>query len=157
MQVSMTVNGKRRSAHVEPRLLLVHFLREQLLLTGTHVGCDTSQCGACTVIVDGRSVKPKDHDEKEPKRKMRRPTAAAHLTCYFLVPAIETPEPLKPRPIAATLATPMLTEAKDVVHGAWPHESPMEIEQLPLIDDKPPDAVLLNPPAIEALSPLAVF
>jgi aerobic carbon-monoxide dehydrogenase small subunit len=57
MQVSMTVNGKRRSANVEPRMLLVHFLREQLLLTGAHVGCDTSQCGACTVIIDGRSAK----------------------------------------------------------------------------------------------------
>ena len=57
MQVSMTVNGKRRSANVEPRMLLVHFLREQLLLTGAHVGCDTSQCGACTVNVDGRSAK----------------------------------------------------------------------------------------------------
>jgi len=55
--VSMTVNGKARKAHVEPRLLLVHFLREQLNLTGTHVGCDTSQCGACTVLIDGRSVK----------------------------------------------------------------------------------------------------
>jgi carbon-monoxide dehydrogenase small subunit len=56
-QVSMTVNGKVRKANVEPRMLLVHFLREHLLLTGTHVGCDTSQCGACTVLVDGRSVK----------------------------------------------------------------------------------------------------
>ena len=56
-QVSLTVNGKMRKANVEPRLLLVHFLREQLRLTGTHVGCDTSQCGACTVLVDGRSVK----------------------------------------------------------------------------------------------------
>jgi len=55
--VSMTVNGKVRKAQVEPRLLLVHFLREQLNLTGTHVGCDTSQCGACTVLIDGRSVK----------------------------------------------------------------------------------------------------
>ena len=55
--VSMTVNGKVRKGDVEPRLLLVHFLREQLLLTGTHVGCDTSQCGACTVLVDGRSAK----------------------------------------------------------------------------------------------------
>ncbi len=53
----MTVNGKRRTAHVEPRMLLVHFLREQLNLTGTHVGCDTSQCGACNVLVDGRSAK----------------------------------------------------------------------------------------------------
>ncbi|HIE91396.1 MAG TPA: 2Fe-2S iron-sulfur cluster binding domain-containing protein, partial [Acidobacteria bacterium] len=48
-QVTITVNGKKRTAEVEPRLLLVHFLREQLNLTGTHVGCDTSQCGACTV------------------------------------------------------------------------------------------------------------
>ena len=56
-QVSLTVNGKVRRAHVEPRLLLVHFLREHLHLTGTHVGCDTSQCGACTVLVDGRSAK----------------------------------------------------------------------------------------------------
>jgi carbon-monoxide dehydrogenase small subunit len=53
----MAVNGKVRKASVEPRMLLVHFLREHLLLTGTHVGCDTSQCGACTVLVDGRSAK----------------------------------------------------------------------------------------------------
>ena len=56
-QLSMTVNGKVRKADVEPRLLLAHFLREQLRLTGTHLGCDTSQCGACTVIIDGRSAK----------------------------------------------------------------------------------------------------
>ena len=56
-QVSITVNGKPRKAHVEPRTLLVHFLREHLNLTGTHVGCDTSQCGACTIIIDGRSAK----------------------------------------------------------------------------------------------------
>jgi aerobic carbon-monoxide dehydrogenase small subunit len=56
-QVSITVNGRTRKAQVEPRTLLVHFLREHLLLTGTHVGCDTSQCGACTVLVDGRSAK----------------------------------------------------------------------------------------------------
>ena len=56
-QVSITVNGRRRTADVEPRLLLVHFLREHLNLTGTHVGCDTSQCGACTVQLDGRSAK----------------------------------------------------------------------------------------------------
>ena len=55
--ISITVNGKLRKANVEPRLLLVHFLREQLNLTGTHIGCDTSQCGACTVLVDGRSAK----------------------------------------------------------------------------------------------------
>ena len=57
VQVSITVNGKVRKGHVEPRLLLVHFLRERLLLTGAHVGCDTSQCGACTVLIDGRSAK----------------------------------------------------------------------------------------------------
>ncbi len=55
--VSMTVNGKAVSGEVEARTLLVHFLREKLSLTGTHVGCDTSQCGACTVHVDGKSVK----------------------------------------------------------------------------------------------------
>ena len=57
VQVTITVNGKARKASVEPRTLLVHFLREHLNLTGTHVGCDTSQCGACTVLVDGRSAK----------------------------------------------------------------------------------------------------
>ncbi len=55
--VSMTVNGKPVSAEVEARTLLVHFLRETLSLTGTHVGCDTSQCGACVVHVDGKAVK----------------------------------------------------------------------------------------------------
>ena len=55
--IAITVNGRQRTADVAPRLLLVHFLREQLNLTGTHIGCDTSQCGACTVLVDGRSAK----------------------------------------------------------------------------------------------------
>ena len=55
--ISVTINGKAEAAEVEPRLLLVHFLREKLGLTGTHVGCDTSQCGACTVTLDGRSAK----------------------------------------------------------------------------------------------------
>ena len=55
--VSMTVNGKAVSADVEDRTLLVHYLREHLGLTGTHVGCDTSQCGACVVHIDGTSVK----------------------------------------------------------------------------------------------------
>ncbi len=57
VQVSMKVNGKTVDAPVEPRMLLIHFLREQLNLTGPHVGCDTSHCGACTVDVDGKSVK----------------------------------------------------------------------------------------------------
>ena len=56
-QIAVTINGKLRKGLVEPRTLLVHFLREQLNLTGTHIGCDTSQCGACTVIIDGYSVK----------------------------------------------------------------------------------------------------
>jgi carbon-monoxide dehydrogenase small subunit len=55
--VSLTVNGQRRTADVEPRTLLVHLLRDQLDLTGTHVGCDTNQCGACTVLLDGKAVK----------------------------------------------------------------------------------------------------
>ncbi len=56
-QIALTVNGERREADVEPRQLLVYFLRDQLRLTGTNVGCDTSSCGACTVLVDGESVK----------------------------------------------------------------------------------------------------
>jgi carbon-monoxide dehydrogenase small subunit len=55
--VRMSVNGEPREARVEPRLLLVHFLRETLGLTGTHIGCDTTSCGACTVILDGRPIK----------------------------------------------------------------------------------------------------
>ncbi len=55
--IQVTVNGGRHEASVEPRLLLVQFLRENLSLTGTHVGCDTSQCGACTVHLNGRAVK----------------------------------------------------------------------------------------------------
>jgi aerobic carbon-monoxide dehydrogenase small subunit len=55
--VSMTVNGKAVSGTIEPRTLLVQFLRENLRLTGTHVGCDTSQCGACVVHIDGKAVK----------------------------------------------------------------------------------------------------
>jgi carbon-monoxide dehydrogenase small subunit len=56
-QVEIKVNGKSRKADVDPRLLLVHFLRDNLNLTGTNVGCDTSQCGACTVMLDGKAVK----------------------------------------------------------------------------------------------------
>ena len=55
--VTLTVNGSARSAQVEARSLLVHVLRDDLNLTGTHVGCDTSQCGSCTVLIDGRAVK----------------------------------------------------------------------------------------------------
>jgi len=57
MQIDLTVNGEHSSLDVEPRLLLVHALRDRLNLTGTHVGCDTSSCGACTVFLDGASVK----------------------------------------------------------------------------------------------------
>ncbi len=56
-KVAITVNGKVRQADVDPRLLLVHFLRDNLNLTGTNVGCDTSQCGSCTVLLDGKAVK----------------------------------------------------------------------------------------------------
>ena len=56
-RVAVTVNGAAKTADVEPRLLLVHLLREVLGLTGTHIGCDTSNCGACTVLLDGRPVK----------------------------------------------------------------------------------------------------
>jgi len=55
--VKLKINGKEREALAEPRLLLVHFIREALGLTGTHVGCDTSNCGACTVLVNGKPVK----------------------------------------------------------------------------------------------------
>src|ERR1700754_4308190 len=57
VRVSVTVNGTPQTAEVEPRLLLVHFLRETLGLTGTHVGCDTSNCGACTCHLNGESIK----------------------------------------------------------------------------------------------------
>ncbi len=56
-EISVTVNGQQHHSSVEPRMLLVHYLREELDLTGTHIGCDTSQCGACTVLVNGESVK----------------------------------------------------------------------------------------------------
>ncbi len=55
--VTITVNGAEHTAAVEPRLLLVHFIRDVLDLTGTHIGCDTTNCGACTVLLDGKSVK----------------------------------------------------------------------------------------------------
>jgi carbon-monoxide dehydrogenase small subunit len=55
--ITVTVNGKTHTASVEPRLLLVHFLREVLNLTGTHIGCDTTSCGACTVLLDGVPIK----------------------------------------------------------------------------------------------------
>ena len=57
VKVTLHINGVEQTAEVEPRLLLVHFIREDLSLTGTHIGCDTSSCGACTVLLDGRSVK----------------------------------------------------------------------------------------------------
>ncbi|MFL5800720.1 MAG: (2Fe-2S)-binding protein [Roseiflexaceae bacterium] len=56
-QISVTINGETHAAEVESRLLLVHFLRETLSLTGTHIGCDTTSCGACTVLLDGQAVK----------------------------------------------------------------------------------------------------
>jgi len=57
MLVKLSVNGEKHEADVEPRLLLVHMIREVLRLTGTHIGCDTTHCGACTILMDGRPVK----------------------------------------------------------------------------------------------------
>jgi len=57
VKISMTVNGKAVNADIEPRTLLVNFLRDQLRLTGTHIGCDTAQCGACTIHMNGKAVK----------------------------------------------------------------------------------------------------
>jgi carbon-monoxide dehydrogenase small subunit len=57
MNINLNINGKMVSKEVEPRTLLVHFIREELNMTGTHIGCDTSSCGACTVVVDGKAVK----------------------------------------------------------------------------------------------------
>jgi aerobic carbon-monoxide dehydrogenase small subunit len=57
IQVAITVNGKAAKADIDPRTLLVEFIRNDLALTGTHVGCDTGQCGACTVLIDGNAVK----------------------------------------------------------------------------------------------------
>jgi aerobic carbon-monoxide dehydrogenase small subunit len=57
MQVQLTINGEKHQAEVEPRLLLVHLIRDVLRLTGTHIGCDTTHCGACTVLLDGRPIK----------------------------------------------------------------------------------------------------
>ena len=57
MRITLSINGEKHEADVEPRLLLVHLIREVLWLTGTHIGCDTTHCGACTVLLDGRAVK----------------------------------------------------------------------------------------------------
>jgi len=57
MQITFTINGAEKTIDIEPRLLLVHAIRERLGLTGTHIGCDTSSCGACTVLLDGQPVK----------------------------------------------------------------------------------------------------
>jgi carbon-monoxide dehydrogenase small subunit len=57
MEITVTINGTERTADVEPRLLLVHFIRDVAALTGTHIGCDTTSCGACTVLLDGAPIK----------------------------------------------------------------------------------------------------
>ncbi len=88
--VSMTVNGAKRKHPVDPRLLLVHYLRETLGLTGTHVGCDTSQCGACTVLIDGQAVKSctvlavqadgrERHDDRGPRDERQAASAAGRV------------------------------------------------------------------------------
>ena len=89
-QVALVVNGTARTVEVEPRRLLVQVLREDLDLTGTHVGCDTSQCGACTVLVDGAAVKSctmlavqadgsHGHDDRGPRAGGRAAPAPAGL------------------------------------------------------------------------------
>lgn len=55
--ITLKINGEEHTAEVEPRTLLVHFIREQIDMTGTHIGCDTSSCGACTILIDGKSAK----------------------------------------------------------------------------------------------------
>lgn len=56
-QISVTINGEQKTVEVEPRTLLVHLVREDFSMTGTHIGCDTSSCGACTILLDGKSIK----------------------------------------------------------------------------------------------------
>ena len=87
--VSMTVNGKQLSADVENRTLLVQYLRESHGLTGTHVGCDTSQCGACTVHVDGLPIKActilaRQVEGKEELQSKVLPTAKSCIRCRKL-------------------------------------------------------------------------
>ena len=95
--ISLTVNGKAVSPDVDPRTLLVQLIREQLQLTGTHVGCDTAQCGACTVHLNGRAVKScsmlavqaqgaEHHDDRRPGPGRRRctrcrPRSASATAC----------------------------------------------------------------------------
>ena len=56
-EITLKINGEEVTAEVEPRTLLVHFIREQVAITGTHIGCDTSSCGACTILINGKSAK----------------------------------------------------------------------------------------------------
>ena len=90
VHVEVTVNGERREADVEARLLLVHWLRDELGLTGTHVGCDTTNCGACTVHLNGEAVKSctvldgsgrrrRGHDHRGPLRRQRPAPGAGRL------------------------------------------------------------------------------
>ena len=86
VNVSMTVNGRPVSADVDPRTLLVQFLRDNLRLTGTHVGCDTSQCGACVVHVDGEAIKSctalaVSRTVRRSRRSRGLPRAASFIRC----------------------------------------------------------------------------
>ena len=102
--LSLTVNGKAVTANIDPRTLLVQFLRENLRLTGTHVGCDTAQCGACTVHMNGRAVKScsmlalqvagqRDHDDRglAGKDGELHPMQAAFRECHGLQCGFCTP------------------------------------------------------------------
>lgn len=84
--ITVSVNGKSEEKAVEPRTLLIHFLREDLNLTGAHIGCETSHCGACTVDIDGRSVKSCTHlavqcDGSEVSPSRASPTRACCTRC----------------------------------------------------------------------------
>ncbi len=86
-QVSLTVNGKAVDALVEPRTLLIHLLREQLSLTGPHIGCETSHCGACTVDLDGKSVKSCTMFAVRTRTPARRRSASALPAICAAAPA----------------------------------------------------------------------
>jgi carbon-monoxide dehydrogenase small subunit len=91
LSISLTVNGKAVTATVEPHILLVQFLREELCLTGTHIGCDTAQCGACTVHLDGRAIKSCNILAVQVDGSSLHPMQAAFKECHGLQCGFCTP------------------------------------------------------------------
>jgi carbon-monoxide dehydrogenase small subunit len=87
VELRVTVNGQPQVRNVEPRLLLVHFLRDELGLTGTHVGCDTSQCGACTILLNGDAVKACNMFAVQ--------AAAGHITTIEGISSADGPHPIQ--------------------------------------------------------------